>query len=487
MKILHSSLTPSFRYYLVYQIVTTVYDVWFGPLSKFPGPKLWASSNLPLIWMIWRGQDTKTKQRLHSQYGPVVRVSPTEISYIDAEANGKGLSGTNAWKEIYGHRLSGKRSFAKDRRLYAIPVNGTTSILSSDDASHARQRRVLSHAFSDKALKEEEPLFKRWASLLVEKLDALSFTDAPIDLVAYYNYTTFDLMADLTFSESLHMLEGSEYSPWVATIFASIKSMTRLRAVRLIPGMTTVLNILLSNAIRKKQVNHFKYSADRVDKRLATTPSSPDLWSFVLKKAGQEGGMSLSEMHSNSAMFMIAGTETTATLLRLTRELRSAFSRDSDITIEALQQLPYLSACVEEGMRLYPPVPTGLPRQVPQGGARICGEYVPEDVTVSVSQWATYHSESNFYDAESFIPERWLGEDARFEHDNHAAFQPFSVGPRNCIGRNLAYHECRLLLTEVFWNFDLELMDKSRDWTDQKVFSFWDKTELLVRLRRAVR
>lgn len=138
-------------------------------------------------------------------------------------------------------------------------------------------------------------------------------------------------------------------------------------------------------------------------------------------------------------------------------------------------------------MRLYPPVPTGLPRQVPKGGARICGEYVPEDVTVSVSQWATYHSESNFYDAESFIPERWLGEDARFEHDNHAAFQPFSVGPRNCIGRNLAYHECRLLLTEVFWNFDLELMDKSRDWTDQKVFSFWDKTELLVRLRRAVR
>ncbi|KAI4720850.1 cytochrome P450 [Aureobasidium sp. EXF-10727] len=444
--------------------------------------------------MIWRGQDTETKHRLHTQYGPVVRVSPTEISYIDAApASDKGLSGTNAWKEIYGHRLSGKRSFAKDRRLYAIPVNGTTSILSSDDANHARQRRVLSHAFSDKALKEEEPLFKRWASLLVEKLEVLSRIDAPVDLVAYFNYTTFDIMADLTFSESLHMLEGSEYSPWVATIFASIKSMTRLRAVRLIPGMATVINIFLSNSIRKKQASHFKYSADRVDRRLARTPSSPDLWSFVLKKAGQEGGMSLSEMHSNSAMFMIAGTETTATLLsptardRLTRELRSAFACDADITIEALQQLPYLSACIEEGMRLYPPIPTGLPRQVPQGGARICGEWIPEDVTVSVSQWATYHSESNFYNAATFIPERWLGEDARFEHDNHAAFQPFSVGPRNCIGRNLAYHECRLLLTEVFWNFDVRLVDESRNWADQKVFSFWDKSPLWVKLRRAAR
>lgn len=204
--------------------------------------------------MLWRGEDAKAKHRLHSQYGPVVRVSPTEISYIDADAYGHGLSGKNAWKDIYGHRLAGKRSFAKDRRLYAIPVNGTTSILSSDDANHARQRRVLSHAFSDKALKEEESLFKRWANLLVFKLKELAFAEDPIDLVAYYNFTTFDIMGDLTFAEPLHMLEGSEYSPWVATIFASIKSMTRLRAVRLIPGMTTLLNIFLTKAIRRKQV-----------------------------------------------------------------------------------------------------------------------------------------------------------------------------------------------------------------------------------------
>lgn len=204
--------------------------------------------------MLWKGEDARVKHSLHSRYGPAVRVSPTEISYIDTEEDGHGLSGKNAWKDIYGHRLSGKRSFAKDRRLYAIPVNGTTSILSSDDTSHARQRRVLSHAFSDKALKEEEPLFKRWANLLITKLEELSITNRPIDLVAYYNFTTFDIMGDLTFAESLHMLEDSKYSPWVATIFAAIKSMTRLRAIRILPGMTTLLNLLLTSAIRKKQV-----------------------------------------------------------------------------------------------------------------------------------------------------------------------------------------------------------------------------------------
>nr|QSG30343.1 CYP65EW1 [Hormonema carpetanum] len=475
--------------YLAYYIATTVYDVYYGPLSKFPGPKLWAATNIPLIYTVWMGVEPRQKQRLHATYGPVVRVSPTELSYIDAQA----------WKDIYGHRSSGKKSFLKDRRLYAVPVNGTTSILSSSDEDHARQRRVLSHAFSDKALKEEEPLFKRYANLLIVKLKERAFNDVPVDMVAFWNFTTFDIMSDLTFAESLHMLEGSEYSPWVTTIFQTLKSMTRLRAVRLLPGMTTMVNVVLGKMIRKKQAQHFKYSADRVDLRLTKNPDRPDLWSHVLRRAGQEGGMSLAEMHSNSAMFMIAGTETTATLLsgltyhlirnpemmaKLVQEIRTFFPTEDHITVETLAQLPYLNACLEEGMRMYPPIAAGLPRITPHGGAMICGEYVPENIAVSVSPWAIYHSHTNFYEADSFIPERWLGKDERFINDNHAAFQPFSTGPRNCIGRNLAYHEARLLMTEVLWNFDLGLMPESEGWIDQKVFSFWDKPPLWLKLNR---
>ncbi|KAJ5977320.1 hypothetical protein N7501_000662 [Penicillium viridicatum] len=61
--------------------------------------------------------------------------------------------------------------------------------------------------------------------------------------------------------------------------------------------------------------------------------------------------------------------------------------------------------------------------------------------------------------------------------------QPFSVGPRNCIGRNLAYVEMRLILARMVFNFDMELDQPEKDWMDQKVFALWDKPELMIKLK----
>lgn len=102
---------------------------------------------------------------------------------------------------------------------------------------------------------------------------------------------------------------------------------------------------------------------------------------------------------------------------------------------------------------------------------------------------STYHSESNFYDAKSFHPERWLpaaqtDPNSPFFNDCREAFQPFSVGPRNCIGRNLAYHEMRLILAKVLWNFDLKLTEESQDWAEsQRTFALWEKPPLMVETR----
>lgn len=160
----------------------------------------------------------------------------------------------------------------------------------------------------------------------------------------------------------------------------------------------------------------------------------------------------------------VAGSETTASLLagltmwlmrtpekyrKLCDEIRGSFPTAQDMTFTRLQQLPFMNACLEEGMRIFPSIPTGLVRTVPKGGDSISGEWIPGGTTVSVHAWSATHTALNWTDPESFIPERWL-EDGdskdRFKNDRKDASQPFSLGPRGCIGRHLSYLELRLIL-----------------------------------------
>ena len=71
--------------------------------------------------------------------------------------------------------------------------------------------------------------------------------------------------------------------------------------------------------------------------------------------------------------------------------------------------------------------------------------------------------ESNFAKPSEFIPEGWLDDrDPEFEHDDRKeVFQQFSVGPRNCIERNLAYAEMRVILAKLLWRFDLAIPSES--------------------------
>ena len=84
-----------------------------------------------------------------------------------------------------------------------------------------------------------------------------------------------------------------------------------------------------------------------------------------------------------------AGSSTTylllkspAPLARLTAEVRSSFSSDNEITIAAASELTYLSACINEALRCYPPIPMGLTRRVPHGGTVIAGNFVPAKVSL---------------------------------------------------------------------------------------------------------
>ena len=330
-------------------------------------------------------------RNLHDQYGPVVRLAPNELSYIDAQA----------WKDIFGHRARGKPSFPKDPAQFGPDAPGVQGIIRSDETNHSRQRRIFSHAFSYKALKEQEEMIRRYVRLLIKRLTMVALAsnknpggkEAQVDMVKLYNFTTFDVMGDLTFGEPLNMLRDGEYVPWVELIFASIKFVSLGHALRRFPMLNKFFLLLIPKSIQQKRKEHFQFTTDKVNRRMATETDNPDIWSLVIKHGGGKE-ISRGEMYSNASAFMIAGTETTATLLsgvtwflcknpdvlqKLTAEIRGLGDADQ-LTIANLQKLEYLHCCLEEGLRMYPPVPAASMRLVPKGGAIICDKSVPEGV-----------------------------------------------------------------------------------------------------------
>lgn len=97
----------------------------------------------------------------------------------------------------------------------------------------------------------------------------------------------------------------------------------------------------------------------------------------------------------------------------------------------------------------------------------------------------SYQPYSFLRNPDIFVPERWLG-DPEYKDDNRSAHQPFSVGTRNCLGMNLAWHEMRLMLAKLVYEFDIG-SDAGSDWVDQNVYIVWDRKPLICRFQDAPR
>ena len=215
-----------------------------------------------------------------------------------------------------------------------------------------------------------------------------------LDTVSWYNFTTFDIIGDLGLGQSFDCLKESALHPWVALIFNHFKVSSMMATVRYYPLVSWLLMKCVPQSLRKIQRDHFELAVDRINTRMNLETERVDFMTNILKH-NDEKGMSIGEIHATFNILIIAGSETTATVLagmsnylvrdssvlqKLVGEVRSSFDKEEEITLAALQRLPYLNATIEEGLRLCPPVPAGLPRLVPAGGDTVCGEWLPEYV-----------------------------------------------------------------------------------------------------------
>ncbi|RCI12828.1 hypothetical protein L249_0399 [Ophiocordyceps polyrhachis-furcata BCC 54312] len=483
---------------LAYCLGRAIYLIWFHPLSRFPGPAYMCLTPFPYLYNSHvKGSWVRDVVKLHRSYGPAVRIGPGIIS----------LDGTIGWPEVYGHRAGGgKVEFEKTPR--PLLVDGHEILILASRNVHRRQRRQLAQAFSDSALAGYESVVRGYVDSLLDRLVERARKGETVDIVSWLNAVTFDIIGHLAFSESFSCLENNGHHPWVSSIFDSIRGNSLRRFLQHYPPLGWLVETLGLSSSLSKAAHVHSAAKDKARARIRLGPDPvdgrQDMTAYMMKNTtthDEARGISEGEMLANAPTLVIAGSETTGTALSglcfylarnedvyhaLADEIRTAFGRGGDVDLRVAASLEYLGACINEVLRVYPPAAETMPRISP--GVFINGVYVPEGTTVHVYQWATFHNPNNFLDADSFIPERWLSKSharyqERFATDNRAVFKPFSFGPRDCIGRNLAMFEMRLIICRLLCRFDFELEPGQDSWQrDQRTFDMWRKTPLRLRL-----
>ncbi|KAK3337577.1 cytochrome P450 [Cercophora scortea] len=480
-----------------YPFIRALYNIYFHPLSRIPGPRTWSATRLPFIRSLLQGTIVHDIQKLHRQYGPILRIAPNEVTFAQPEA----------WDDIF---RPPQGQFLKDPIWWKRPPGRPMSLISAiDPDEHARIRKALAPGFTPRALKAQEPFIQRYVTLLADRLRETVLAEPTsrmeIDIGPWFNFTTFDIFGDLGFGESFDCLQNSRFHPWVALLFNSVKAAAFVSATRFYPAVEYMLMKCIPASLKKMQQDHFQQIVDKVHRRLNYEMDRPDIMSHV---TGEGDGLPIDEINVTFMGLTTAGSETTATVLSgtmnyliqhpdklqtLADEVRGRFKSgsESEMTLDALRNLPYLNAVLSEGLRLCTPIPWVLPRLVPPGGAAVCGVSLPGGTPVSVQAYAMNRDPTYFHRADSFLPERWLAEttaDAKSPlfGDRREAMQAFSLGVRSCMGQHLAWAEMRLILARLLWNFDFEAPeDKGKwlKWEDLRTFLLVEKRPINVGMR----
>ncbi|EMD40236.1 hypothetical protein CERSUDRAFT_112429 [Gelatoporia subvermispora B] len=203
----------------------------------------------------------------------------------------------------------------------------------------------------------------------------------------------------------------------------------------------------------------------------------PDFLTKLLEGRDEEGSpLSPDELSSEAQTLLIAGSDTisnsTCAIVywiarnpdvqkKLQAELDAALADAGEgpiAPVEKTERLLYLNAVIDEGLRVHSTVGANLPRVVGPEGVTILGHTFTEGTVVSVPAYSTHRDENIWgHDAEFFRPERWLEADKEKRDAMNKAFVPFSVGPRACVGRNLAKMQLLVNIATVFRLYDIVL------------------------------
>lgn len=471
---LGAALVAFSAYYLYPYLVT------YAALRDIPAPFPAQFSDWWLFRVVKRGNRSVTVDKLHQKLGKFVRLQPNHVSIAD----------DSAIKAIYGHG----NGFLKSSFYDAFVSIRRGLFNTRDRAEHTRKRKVVSHTFSVKSVREFEPymhdnlnLFvKQWDKLVDNaKKDGTNGGKARFDCLDWFNYLAFDMIGDLAFGSPFGMLAAgadvaelrsspdapAEYAPAIEILNRRGEISATLGIVpKLIPYAKYIPDPFFSKGVEAVS-NLAKIAIAQVRGRLEHPPADArtDLLARLQEGRDDKGKpIGREELTAEALTQLIAGSDTTSNsscallywvtktpgvLEKLQAELDEAIPPGTDVpTYDMIKGLPYLEAVFNETLRHQSTSGMGLPREIPPDspGVTICGRYFPPGTILSVPTFTIHHSKEIWGpDALEFKPERWFNVTQRQKD----AFIPFSHGPRSCVGRNVAEMEMKLIAATWMYRY----------------------------------
>ncbi|ETS85798.1 hypothetical protein PFICI_03823 [Pestalotiopsis fici W106-1] len=458
---------------VLYASYRYVYNVYFHPAAKFPGPRFASFSNLWYAYQWSTGKYPWAVAEALKKYGDVVRVALNELVFITPKA----------FTDIYDSHTAGLEHFPKTNFM-DLGLGDSGLSWEKNPEKHREKAKKVAPAFSVKALRAKEPTMNKYTDAFVERMKDLGSRDEGIDLKTWTDWIAMDASADLAYSRELHHLQDMKSTSFLDEF--PFKLLFVPPSIITSHGKVVEMNqkALDSRIERRGAVGHLDHF-EQLLPAFAPEPTKEEKKNLEvtvghLVVAGYEP---IASQILCTIMFSLFEPDA---LKLLVGEIRSNLERYDDINAESLGSLKFLHASLMETLRMTVLQSSGQPRMSP--GAEVDGNYIARGVEVQYGFLAFTRDARYFHDGKSYRPQRWLPRDhpnwdPKFKNDATEHFHPFSLGPRSCVGMPLAWRQTRLFVAKVLWSFDIEMLSNQNVTMENgfRMYGMWKKPNFWVR------
>jgi cytochrome P450 len=477
---------------LVAIVTTLIYHrviepLFISPLSKIPGPKLYALTKWRLALDEWNGERTRSIEKLHRQYGPVVRIGPSEVHF----------NSTTALRTIYG----AGSAFEKTVFYRIFDAYGKQNLFSfRSSRGHADRRKLLSNIYSKSSVLKAPyaPIVEGKARQYLDYIDAQDSKGAELfrslhyfalDTVSHVLYgPRFGATSAMTGESSHRAILGDIFDParrrfiWFALHLNTLTEWMYARpglVERLLRPFLPMQKPITFTGVREhtlKAWEEFNLAAtnDNLGMGEDGTIASLLFKHYVNPQSRRLEGI---EIASECSDHLLGGLDTTANTLmfliwalslqknkkyqeKLIEEVcglpEGSRYEDFVVSVAIADKLVYVNAVIKEALRLYAPIQATLPRSS-RLDTTIDGYIVPARTVVGISPYSLHRNEQVFDEPLEFNPERWLTQDAsKAKMDKW--FWAFASGSNLCIGKNLVLAEMTALITAIYRKYTTSII-----------------------------